>query len=124
VVVVVVGLCARKMRGGEGCWAETQNRAVVAWFRACCVQQRWGMVREGGAVARTKWQWLWGCGFTKREARRGGLGRNPKPSRYGSVEGTPCGTAMGVGVGQWHVPGGDGWGVVRLRNARREGGLG
>jgi hypothetical protein len=70
-VVVVVGLCTREMRGGEGCWAKTQNRAIVARFMAHCVQQRWGMVCEGGAVAHTKWQWLWGCGFTKREARRG-----------------------------------------------------
>jgi hypothetical protein len=75
VMVVVGGLCACEMRGGGG------GLGVVAQFRARHVERRWRMVRGGGAVARTRrWQW-WGRAVANHEAGRGGLGRNPKPSR-------------------------------------------
>jgi hypothetical protein len=69
--VVVVGRCAGEMRGGEGGWAEIRNRAVVARFRAHRAKRRWGMVRRGGTVARTRRWWWWGHAVAKHEAGRG-----------------------------------------------------
>jgi hypothetical protein len=57
VVVVAVGLRACETRGRERVGAKTQNRAVVARFRARRVKQRWGIVRRGGMVVRTRWWW-------------------------------------------------------------------
>jgi hypothetical protein len=39
VVVVMVGHRVRKRELREGIWAKTQNRAVVAWFRAYHMEQ-------------------------------------------------------------------------------------
>ena len=61
-VVVVVGRCAREMRGGEGDWARR-----VEW--------RWGKVRGGGTVARTRRWWWWGRAFAIHE---GGSGFGPE----------------------------------------------
>jgi hypothetical protein len=53
--VVVVGLCARETRHGEGGWAETRNRAFLARFRARRTNRRRGTVRRGGMVVRARW---------------------------------------------------------------------
>jgi len=78
------GCALAKREAGRGFWAKTRNRAVVARFRARRVKRRWGMVRRGGVVVRTRWWWWWSCALVKREPERG-LGRNPKPSRCGSI---------------------------------------
>jgi hypothetical protein len=75
VVVVVVGRGTREMRGGEGDWAETQNRAVEARFWVRRVEWRWGKVRGGGTVARTRRWWWRGRAFTIHE---GGSGFGPE----------------------------------------------
>ena len=86
---------SRITRQGGGAWAETRNRAVMARFRAHHVEGRWGTVRGGGAVARTRW-WL-GRAVAKHEEGRGVWVKNPKPSCRGSVSG--CNGAAGSGGG-------------------------
>jgi hypothetical protein len=87
VVVVVVGRCAREMRGGEGDWAKTQNRAIEARFWARHVEWRWGKVRGGGTMAHTRRQRQWGRAVAKHEEGRGVRVKNSKPSHSGLVSG-------------------------------------
>ena len=65
----VVG--SRITRQGGGAWAETRNRAVMAQFRVRRAERRWGTVRGGGAVARTRWWWWWGRAVVKHEKGKG-----------------------------------------------------
>jgi len=68
----------------------------VARFRARRKKWRWGMVRSGDAVARTKW--CGGGGVVRSQTQTRGAERvgqkKPKPSGRGSVSGC-SGTAKG-----------------------------
>ena len=99
VVVVVVGLCGCKTRGGEGGLGEKPETeppwlgfGCTTWNGngGCCVGVAWWPIPGGGGAV------------AKHEEGRGVWVKIPKPSRRGLVLGAPCGTGVGDGAWGWH----------------------
>ena len=91
------GLIVRQREArGPGFGPKTQNRAIVARFRACRVKRRWGVVVGGGGCGPKARKWRGGC--VSANARGRDLGQNPKLSCRGSVTGVPCERAVGSGM--------------------------